>query len=477
MAGVTNAGIGSGLQLEDLISVYVNAEKAPKEAILNQKEETTNSQLSGIGQLKSALSTFQDVVKKLTDPKAFDQNTVAITGPNTDAFSVETNNASKGNFQVEVQQLAKGTRLSSAAIAGGSSTTFGAGKLTFNVGDKSLDITVDDGDTLSVIRQKINDAGGDLGVSANIINGDDGARLTLTSNTTGSANNLTVTSTGDASLSALSTGLSVTQAAQDAVITVDGTTISSDTNTFKDAIAGVTLTAKAVTTGANTLDVSRDTDGIKSMIKDFVDGYNALKASLDTLGAPGSGGDGDDSVAGGALAFDPLVRSIKNQTQNALTGSIEALSGGMDSLYKVGITFDNSGKMEILSYGIGNGPSGEDRLTDAINNNAAQLGELFARNNPTGNDSKDKGFAVKLDEILTSYTEPKGAIAERQGSLNDTLKSISQQRDDLTLRLSNYEATMRAQFDALDQIVAQYQSTGDYLTSALASLPSVKSKD
>ncbi|EKE75441.1 flagellar filament capping protein FliD [Gallaecimonas xiamenensis] len=466
MAVISNAGIGSGLQLEDLIAVYVNAEKAPKEALLNSKEDLTKAQLSGVGQLKSALSSFQTILKKLADPASFDKTSINISGPDSDAFSVDTQNASAGNFQVEVQQLAKGTRLSSNTLAGGASTTFGAGTLSFDVGGDTLDITVDAGDTLSTIRQKINDAGGALGVSANIINSDSGAQLTLTSSKTGAANNMTVSYSGDASLADLSTGLNVQQSAQDAIITVDGATISSDTNTFSNAIEGVSITAKKETTGPNTLDVSRDVEGLTDLIKEFVDGYNALRSSLDALSAPGSGGDSDDSVAGGSLAFDPLVRNLKQQAQGMLSGSVASLSGGMDSLYQAGITFDNSGKMEILSYGIGSGPSGEERLTDAINNNFTQLGQLFA-----GSD----GLATKLDGVLDTYLESDGAIAQRQTSLNDTLKDITKQREDLETRLSNYEATMRARFNALDQIVAQYQSTGDYLTNALKSLPSVSS--
>lgn len=470
MSTITNAGIGSGLDLESIISVYVNAEKAPQEALLNQKEDDTNAQLSGIGKLKSAISSFQTIVQKLTDPASFDKSAVNISGPDTDAFSIDTNNASNGSFQIEVQQLAKGSRLASNLVAGGTGTTFGAGTLSFTVGSKDVDVTVEDGDTLATIRQKINAAGGDLGISANIINSDGGAQLTLTSSTTGAANNLAVTYSGDSSLATLSTGLNVQQSAQDAMITVDGASVSSDTNTFKDPIQGITITAKSVTTGSNTLDVSRDTDSIKDLMQQFVDGYNALKSSMDDLSAPGSGGDSDDSVAGGALAFDPLVRSLKSQVQGLLTGSVASLSGngGVDSLYQAGITFDNSGNMQILAYGVGSGPSGQQRLEDTINNNISQLSQLFT--------AKD-GMATKLSSILDSYTDSNGAIAKRQSSLNDTLKSITKQRDDLDNRLADYEATMRTKFDALDQIVAQYQSTGDYLTSALKSLPSMSNKN
>ncbi|WKE66720.1 flagellar filament capping protein FliD [Gallaecimonas kandeliae] len=456
MTTITNAGIGSGLNLESIIQVYVNAEQAPQEAILNNKEADTNTELSGIGKLKSALASFQATVKKLADLKSFDQSSVNISGPDTGAFSVTTSNASNGSFQVEVQQLAQGSRLDSTNFAS-SSTTFGTGgTLSFAVGSNSVDVAVTSTDTLADIRDKINSATGSIGVTANIINSDAGSQLVLSSATTGSANQLTVTSSGDASLADLSTNLTTAQAAQNGQITVNGAVITNSTNTYENAIQGVTITATKQTTGANTLDISRDTGAVTDLVKEFVDGYNSLKDTLNSVGDPKNG----------ELAFDPLVRQLGSQVQGLLGGVVSGQPDSLNNLYQAGVTFSNDGHLEILSYGLGSGPSGEKRLSDAINNNISQLGQLFAGSN---------GLATTLDGVLTTYTESNGAIDQRQTSLNDTLANISTQRDDLTQRMADLEQTLREKFNGLDQVVAQYKSTGDYLTSALKSLPSVSS--
>ncbi|WP_406666979.1 flagellar filament capping protein FliD [Gallaecimonas sp. GXIMD1310] len=456
MAAITNAGIGSGLDLESIINVYVNAQKKPQEALLNKREDTFNTQLSGVGKLKAALATFQETLGKLADAASFDQSKVDITGPDTNAFSVTTTNASNGSFQVEVGQLATGSRLASTNFAS-SATTFGTGgSLSFQVGSNSVNVAVSSTDSLVDIRDNINSQANSLGVTANIINSDSGSQLVLSSSTTGAANQLSVSYTGDASLADLSTNLVSQQSAQDGQITINGAVVSNSSNIYKDAIQGVTITAQKQTTGANTLTVSRDTQAVTDLMQNFVDSYNSLKGTLSQLSDPDNG----------PLAFDPLVRQLSSQMQTMLGGTVSGQPTDMNNLYQAGITFNNDGTMSISDVGVGSGPSGAERLQDAINNNISQLGQLFAGTN---------GLATSLNGVLDTYTQNNGAIAQKETSLNDSLADISKQRDDLELRLSDYEKTLRTRFDGLDQIVAQYQSTGDYLTSALKSLPKVSS--
>ena len=63
---ITQAGIGSGLDLEALIEAFVTAESVPTEIRLQEKEDRINTELSGIGSFKSALSTFQTAAEKLS---------------------------------------------------------------------------------------------------------------------------------------------------------------------------------------------------------------------------------------------------------------------------------------------------------------------------------------------------------------------------------------------------------------------------
>ena len=100
----TNLGIGSGLPLNTLVEGLLNAERIPTEQRLNRQQETLQLELSGVGSFKSALSTFQTTLNKLTADNAFNQQSITSSNNNV---SVSTNGfASNGEFDISVQQLA-----------------------------------------------------------------------------------------------------------------------------------------------------------------------------------------------------------------------------------------------------------------------------------------------------------------------------------------------------------------------------------
>ena len=82
--------------------------------------------------------------------------------------------------------------------------------------------------------------------------------------------------------------LTQTLAAQNASLTVNGIAITSASNTVSEAIQGVTLTLKKLTTTPATLTVARDTTAINTAASGFVDAYNALASQIKSRSAYGS---------------------------------------------------------------------------------------------------------------------------------------------------------------------------------------------
>ena len=68
---ITASGAGSGIDILGLVSQLVDANRSRPEQLLNERESDLNSQISSIGTLKSAVSTFQDSLQKLNDPASF----------------------------------------------------------------------------------------------------------------------------------------------------------------------------------------------------------------------------------------------------------------------------------------------------------------------------------------------------------------------------------------------------------------------
>ena len=445
---ITSAGIGSGLDLESLITAFVTAESVPTEIRLQKKEDRLTSELSGLGTFKSALSSFQSVADKLKSVEDFNEQVIDI---GNDDISVTTNGfASNGAFEINVLQLAEATRIQTPDFAS-SATTVGTGTLTFGAGADSFDVAIDAADDLSTIRDKINAQSGNFGVTASLVNSDSGTYLSYTSNTTGTANELSVT-TADAALDNLATNATTTRNAKDAIIEIDGVgnTVTSSTNEFKNTIEDVTIVVNKVSAaGAATLDISQNTEIATDLVNEFVTSFNALSDSMDALASPKFG----------KLAFDSDLRSMKGQLNDILTNSVASMAGGdIESLNDIGVGFNKFGKLEISAVGIGTLDSGVETLAKRVDNNLDELGQLFA--------SPD-GIVSQLTALIENYNDSDGTLTKRQTDLSEDLSGIPDEYEDLETRLRDYEDTLRKRFSFLDSTVAGYNATASFLTAAL----------
>ncbi|MCE3263771.1 MAG: flagellar hook protein 2 [Pseudoduganella sp.] len=87
-----------------------------------------------------------------------------------------------------------------------------------------------------------------------------------------------------------------------------------------------------------------------------------------------------------------------------------------------------------------------------------------------GNITFTQGYAYQLNNLATSFLGAKGLISSRTEGLNKNIKDIGKQKDAFNTKLEGIEARYRAQFTRLDTMLAQMQSTQQYLTQQLASL-------
>lgn len=449
---VTSLGIGSGIDLESLVVAYIDAEAIPQEIRLQEKEERLNLELSGVGSFKSALSSFNDILTKLSDIDAFNKQ---VTASDSSAVEVKTNGfASNGSFEIDVEQLAQGSRRQST-LQGASTDILGAGTLTFSAGSETFDVTIGASDTLSDIRDSINAQAENFGVTANIINTDAGTYLVYNSEVSGDVNNLTVSSTGSAALnniSSLSTQ-GVDDVAQDARVYVDGNLITSDTNEFNNSIEDITFTVSEVTTVGSpaTISVSQDSEYGNELIDEFISGYNALVDNLTGLAAPKQG----------RLAFDPNVRQVKQDLVNTVIETVSGVSGSFSALSDIGLELDRNGNLRKSTFSSANISSGQEKLDYALENKLPDLGELFASSN---------GIATQMSNMIDGYISSDGVLTQRQNTLNERVSGIADEYANLEDRLRSYEETLRKQFTYLDSTISQYNATSSYLTGVLAGL-------
>lgn len=445
MGLITSPGLGSGLDVNAIIEAIVNADKAPIEFRLNRREAIAQTTLSGLGSLKSALSSLKAATEKLDSTSDFNQRKVSISQSGF-FTATATSDAALATYAIEVVQLAKGSRLQSSIIAGGSSATFGADTLTFSASGDTFDVDVLATDTLVDIRNKINKASGNSFVSASIITTNDGTRLVYNSSKTGVGNDLTVTS-GTAALDPLALNATSTQASQDAIINLDGAAVNSSTNTFSSAISDVTITAQKANPATETSDltVSLDTASTKKAIEDFIKAYNTTLDELNKLTV-------NSDTERGVLANDGATRGVINRLRNIVSETVASVTGDFKSLSSIGVTTKRDGTLELKTS----------VLDGALSNNLANVINLF---------SNTDGVSAKLKTFVDQQIGGNGVIPGREEGIQTELSRISKERETLAIRVDKLESRLRAQYAALDAIVSSFNSTSTFIAQNLTRIP------
>ncbi|EBA01037.1 flagellar filament capping protein FliD [Marinobacter sp. ELB17] len=356
MANISSLGIGSGVLTSDLVDQLVKAERAPADNRFTRKTEQSEAMLSAYGQLRSAITELRLPMRQLSSAdnlKAF-----SATSSNEDiGVSVNSAKASRGSYSLDVTSLATAQALASQDVfADRDTTSVGEGKLTIAVGDKTANITIDSSNnSLQGLANAINDAG--VGVSAGVIDTGNGFQLVLSADETGTANAVSITATesdgtntDDTGLSrfafnadmAANAGFSQTIAATDAVMKINGIEVTRSTNNFENVIDGLSFDIKDI--GTSTVKVSQDVGAVTDRVQGFVEKFNALQVTIDSLA-----GFNAEAGVGSLLTGDSTVRALQSQLRQVLTGVVPGLeNANVRSLADVGIKTDpNTGALEF----------------------------------------------------------------------------------------------------------------------------------
>jgi flagellar hook-associated protein 2 len=438
---ISAPGVGSGLDVNSIVQQLMEIERQPLSR-LEADKQGLETQLSAYGKLKSSLSTFQSAFADLKTLDAFE----VYKGVSSDetAFTASANSSAAVSFNsIEVIRLAEAHKMGSVSIADTDTTLLGGSgdQLTATINGNAFSVDIG-GKTLSQIRDAINDAPDNTGVSATIISENSGShRLVLTATATGNDNALNLSFTGT-----VGTALGLTdinnRAQLDSELQIDGLyTVTRSGNTIDDAIGGITLNLLAETTSPIQLTVSRDVDKVKETVQGFVDAYNELKSTFDGLS-----GQGND------LEADNTLRSIRSQIQGVFNTPPAGLTTGLTYLSEIGVTFQRDGTLALDS----------NDLESAVNSDFSGVAELFAND--------DQGYLFRLGNLIDGFVQADGLINIREDGLNTRIDTTEQRISDMEYRLQLREQRLNDQFSRLDELMGQLNGTSQFLTKQLAAL-------
>jgi flagellar hook-associated protein 2 len=283
------------------------------------------------------------------------------------------------------------------------------------------------------------------------------------------------------------------QYGQDATMVLDGTTIKRDSNSIDDMLTGVTLNLKKTSYNSTsssyetlTLDVTRDSSAMIEKFETLAESYNDLidffeeyqgvqlkedessksleDGMMDLIsilsGDELDNDDDDDSpLKYGPLMGDSTTSMIKNKLFNVSFSDVSGVNSSYNNLTEMGITL-TYGKMSI----------DKDKFTAAVSADADAINEFFTNDTTTS-----QGFAVQLidaiDNMIENYaSDQKGILLARQDGLQSTIDRLDEQMATQEDRINSVMERTRAQFNSLELLMGQYQTTSSYLASQLASM-------
>lgn len=550
---VGSLGAGSGLDLESLVKQMVSAQKDAKVGLYQNKINGYESELSALGKVGSAIDNFKSSVKILNDDELFTGRDAKIAQKEgEEVISITTDrSASNGSYSIDVNQLAKGSRVMSAPGLFSSPddvVTDQDAKLTFTAGSNEFSIDVKAGTTLSQLRNQVNTSEDNFGVSVNLV--DDGAGnlfFTATSAIEGAENSLRISndvivrdeagnviestpviieeepeleelpepdpvdevdeldlegdefdfandgpipkdkekekaealaqsnaemaakaaekaevekaaeadatelnvlpqkntslSLDSVSTEGLSAGLYTPfgEEARDAIITVDGIQIRNDTNTFDEAVAGLSIEALAPTEKSTKVDISFDQETVKDSIKEFIDSYNSMVGLLQA-----------STDRGAVLNGNSMIRNLQSSLSTELMSS-RGETGTFTSIFDLGVKMSSQGELSLDNA----------KFDDAMRRGYSEIAPLI---------SGEKGLARSLEKLLDNYTGSDGLTNSLKDSVRRSIDSTEETLEAYEERMVKYEESLRSKFTSLDSRLAVMNAQGGYLNSVLANM-------
>ena len=359
---ITATGIGSGLDVESLVSQLVLSDVQPVENRLNSKEATYLAQLTAYGSVKSALAKFQTAAASASAASQY-TGKLASTSSSDAVTATAEPSAAVADYAVDVVSLATAQSLASGAFSA-TTETLGTGTLTISLGTVTYDsvagsvtgftqksgtsavsVVIDSSNnTLTGVRDALNAAS--AGLNASVVNDGSGYRLVIQSNTTGAENAISISvddtgdsnSTDNAGLSQLAFNESAANILQtgsgaDAAIKINGLDVTSPSNTVSGAVEGVSFMLKKITSSAATVAVTKDTAKATAGINGLINGFNQLNAELNSLTAYNAAASRSSVLTG-----DATLRNLASNVRASLNAAVANSGGQYSTLAELGIT-------------------------------------------------------------------------------------------------------------------------------------------
>jgi flagellar hook-associated protein 2 len=446
MPGIQLSGLASGLDTASIIDQLMAVERQPRTRI-EMRQASEQARRDGLNQVQTQLQTLSDAASSLRSMATWADTQTASSNDTTKLDVTRTGGAGPGGYDVSISRLASSTQRTYAYAPPASGTD-----LTFTVKDASgtdvpTTISIAAGASLDDAVSTINTTAGSPVYAVNVA-----GNLVLASRSTGENARFTMADSAGGTLTQQSERLG-----QNALLNVDGTDFTSQTNTVTDAIPGLSLTLKGTTTGTVGVDVSApgpDQSALADKVKAFTDAYNTVVDSIRAkVGEkPVAGASTTADAKKGALYNDAGLNSVLNQLRRAISDPVAGNATSLDEMAELGVS-TGAASSTI------NADSVAGKLTfDATKLTAALASDPLAVRRMLGGISGTDGFAQRIAGILDPVSGTNGTISQRISSEDSTLSGIANDLINFDARMTLRQDALQKQYTALETALQQAQS-------------------
>lgn len=470
MATITSLGIGSGIDINSIVTQLVALERRPLQ-LMQSSATRLQGQVSSFGRMQSLYSGLQTASNALTNPSLWSRSTATSSDASV-VTSTGGEGATAGNYAITVQALASSQTLASGTAYPAATSLVGSGTLSFQLGSWNADQTsftdkpdavavsveLSATDTLQSLRDKINASG--AGVSASIVSDATGVRLSLRSASTGAENGFRVAAAegGAPGLSLMAYDplsgpgdMQLKQSAGNARAVINGINVVSASNELSGVIEGLTLRLRKESATPVDVAVTSDRSAVSAAIKTFADAYNELTRFLSEQTRFDAG-----SNTGGPLQGDSAVTGL----QSRLRGPLNASSGASQvfaRLSDAGVELQRDGTLKINQSKLDGATDKLEELQKAFTNNDVA--------NPANN-----GFARRYAELATQVLAVDGSLSTRTAGLRKLIDKNTDSQTRLNDRVERFQQRLVQQYTAMDATVARLNSLQSYVSQQIAAL-------
>lgn len=448
-------GLSSGLDTNAIIDQMMAIERLPRTKLDNKATFAALRQNMLAG-FQTQLRAVEAAAKDLRSVTLFTQTQSVDSSDPTKATATTGSGAGVGGYQLEISQLANSAQRTFSFTSPAS-----AGTITIDGHDTAIAAGASIGD---VVAQINSDTGATVYAAAT-----DSGTIVLSSRQTGDTGGgfIDVTATGGA----LTEQAAKARQGKDALFTVDGVGGTSSSNTVTNAIAGVSLQLKGVTTTSGPLTVTvgapgASTEAITTKLQAFVDAYNtavdAIQAKLTEKSVPDAKTAEDKQK--GILFADSQLGSILSKMRQAIYAPIAGLPDGMKSLADLGVSTGSSSGVATKDGLAGKLTLDTKKLTAAATTNPGGVRDLLAGINNVG------GWARSFEAIVHEADTTGGALDVRINGAAAEIKLLQKGMAAMDERLALKESSLRAQFAAMELALSRSQSQSGFLAGQLNAL-------